>query len=145
MVRHELRDMLAAIPATGPGNKGKRARLEKAIRYLETNKDRMDYKRFRDMDLELASGMVEGAIKHVIGHRFDHGGMRWIRERAEALLQLRCIEINGDWDHFIQWVHDRRRADALLGRSPSLRCAKPPPLPTVKDFDIENATHDKAA
>ena len=36
MVRHELREMLAAIPATGPGNKGKRARLEKAIRYLET-------------------------------------------------------------------------------------------------------------
>lgn len=34
------------------------------------------------MDLELASGMVEGAIKHVIGQRFDNGGMRWIRASA---------------------------------------------------------------
>jgi hypothetical protein len=145
LVRRELREMLAAIPTTGPGNKGKRERLEKAIKYLDDNKDRLDYKRFRDMDLELASGMVEGAIKHIIGHRFDHGGMRWIRERAEALLQIRCIEINGDWDRFIQWVHDTRRADALAGRTSRLRRGKPAPLPTVTPFDINHATHAKAA
>jgi hypothetical protein len=145
LVRRELREILAAIPSTGPGNKGKRERLEKAIKYLDDNKDRLDYRRFREMDLELASGMVEGAIKHIIGHRFDHGGMRWIRERAEALLQLRCIEINGDWDHFIQWVHDKRRADALAGRPSRLRRGSPAPLPTVTPFDIDNAAHAKAA
>lgn len=145
LVRRQLREMLAAIPTTGPGNKGKRERLEKAIKYLDDNKDRLDYKRFREMDLELASGVVEGAIKHIIGHRFDHGGMRWIRERAEALLQLRCIEINGDWDHFIQWVHDLRRIDALAGRGSRLRRSKPAPLPTVTHFDIRNADNNKAA
>jgi hypothetical protein len=29
--------------------------------------------------------------------------MRWIPGRAEALLHLRCIEINGDWELFIAW------------------------------------------
>ena len=37
-------------------------------------------------DLEVASGVVEGGVKHVIGKRFDNGSMRWIRERAEARL-----------------------------------------------------------
>jgi hypothetical protein len=145
LVRRELRQILATIPKQGPGNKGKRLRLEKAIKYLTDNKARLDYKRVRDMDLELASGIVEGAIKHVIGHRFDHGGMRWIRERAEALLQLRCIEVNGQWDSFIQWVHDKRHADALAGRRSRLRRATPPPLPTVTDFQIADCGHDKAA
>ena len=31
--------------------------------------------------------------------------MRWIPERAEALLHLRCIELNGDWENFITWTY----------------------------------------
>jgi hypothetical protein len=58
--------------------------------------------------------MVEGAIKNLIGKRCDHGGMRWIKERAEAVVQLRCIEANGDWEAFISFVHDRLQALAAL-------------------------------
>ena len=42
------------------------------------------------------TGTVEGVVNYVIAKRFDSGGMRWIKERAEHLLQLRCIEVNGD-------------------------------------------------
>lgn len=56
-------------------------------------------------DLKLSSGAVEGAVRYVVSQRFEGGGMRWIRQRAEALLQLRCIEINGDWDGFISSTH----------------------------------------
>jgi hypothetical protein len=45
----------------------------------------MNYGWLRRQDLELASGNGEGAVKNVIGKRFDNGGMRWICERAEAL------------------------------------------------------------
>jgi hypothetical protein len=145
LVCRELREILEGIPKQGPGNKGKRERLEKAVKYLTDNASRLDYKRVRGLDLELASGAVEGAIKHVIGQRFDHGGMRWIRERAEALLQLRCIEINGAWDCFIQWVHDKRQRDAEAGGRSRLRRATPPPLPTVTNFKSEGASHAKAA
>lgn len=37
----------------------------------------------------------------------DCSGMRWIPERAEALLHLRCIELNGDWDQFFEWGYKR--------------------------------------
>ena len=112
-VVEELTNRLAAIPPTGPGNKGKRERLTKAIGYLSKRLDKMNYKALAERDLELGSGAVEGAVKNIIGARFDFGGSRWIRERAEALLQLRCIDANGDWEAFTQWVHDDHRKRSL--------------------------------
>jgi hypothetical protein len=35
--------------------------------------------------------------------------MRWIKQRSEALPQLRCIEVNDDWDEFISFVHDKTK------------------------------------
>ena len=58
--------------------------------------------------------LVEGAVNYVIAKRFDSGGMRWIKERAEPLLQLRCIEVNNDWDAFISYVHDKTSRQAQL-------------------------------
>ncbi len=77
------------------------------IRYLSQRQHMMCYGQLRHDDYEIASGVVEGAVKHVIAKRFDNGSMRWIKERAEPLLQLRCIEINGDWDAFVTFVEDR--------------------------------------
>ncbi len=69
----------------------------------------MPYDKLIKVDLELGTGAVEGAVKNIIGKRCDHGGMRWIKERVEAIVQLRCIEANGDWDHVVDFVHDRMR------------------------------------
>lgn len=126
-----LSKRLLAIPVTGPGNKGKRERLAKAIEYLRKRMHQMNYDYLIDMDLETGSGAVEGAIKNIIGARFDMGGMRWIRERAEALLQLRCIEINGDWDRFIDHVHDGLLKAQQRGCRIRLQQATPAPLPEL--------------
>jgi hypothetical protein len=140
LVIADLNREYALIPKQGPGNKGRRERLEKAIGYLEANNERMDYKAVIQQDLDLASGIVEGAVNHVAGARFDHGGMRWIRERAEPLLQLRCIEINGDWGAFIQWVHrDLTQQPENLRR---IARSSPGNLPHV---DIAQNTSKKAA
>ena len=91
----------------------------------------MDYKSLREQDLEVSSGAVEGAVNYVIAKRFDSGGMRWIKERAEALLQLRCIEVNDDWDNFIAYVHDKTsRQIQQEQKNFSLKTKKPSPLPT---------------
>jgi hypothetical protein len=121
-----------ALPETGPGNKGRRERLFSAIRYLEKRLALMNYKELADHDLELGTGMVEGAVKNLIGARFDFGGSRWIREPAEALLQLRCIEHNGQWDAFIAWVHDDHH-DRSRHKAQRIRIqhATPGPLPTL--------------
>ena len=60
----------------------------------------MQYHRLRRQDLDIGSGVVEGAVRHLVGVRLDGPGMRWSRDRMEAVLYLRCVLINGQWDDF---------------------------------------------
>ena len=128
----ELERQLDSTSRTGPGNKGKRERLTDVIRYLGKRLDRMNYHDLLAQDLEIGSGAVEGAIKNVIGKRCDHGGMRWIKERVEALIQLRCIEVNGQWDAFVAGVNARLKSDGMAaGVRRRLQSDSPAPLPGV--------------
>lgn len=106
-VTSELRSRLAAVPKTGPGTKQRRQSLRDALRYIENRTTMLGYADLIRRDLEIGTGAVEGAIKHVIGKRFDNGGMRWIRERAEALVQMRCIDLDGLWECFEAFVAER--------------------------------------
>ena len=129
---NELSRRLDSLPKRGSRNIAKRKRFDKIIGYLAVRRKMMRYDHLRREDYEIASGMVEGAVKHVIAKRFDNGSMRWIRERAEALLQLRCIEINGDWKPFLSFVEhrlddDRRRDEA----APKVLTNEPSPLPQL--------------
>lgn len=129
----ELVRQLDRIPVTGPGNKGRRSRLHAVCNYIVNRVEKMNYDELIARDLEIGSGQVEGAIKNVIGRRFDHGGMRWIKERAEALLQLRCIEVNGDWDAFINRAHDRTRAHGIQAQTTvRLQSRSANPLPKIR-------------
>lgn len=103
----ELRRLQALVPNHGPGTKGKRKALEGVIGYIEPRAGMMRYGEWREKDLVIASGQVEGAVRHVVGERMDCAGMRWITGRAEAVLHLRCIELNGDWDEFIAWSNQQ--------------------------------------
>ena len=126
----EIDRQLKLLPS-GSGLESRRERLTKVRNYLQKRLEKMDYRSLRAQDLEISSGAVEGAVNYVIAKRFDCGGMRWIKERSEALLQLRCIEVNDDWDAFISFVHDRTRQQALQTQTmPSLICQEPAPLPT---------------
>jgi len=114
-----------------PGKQTARQRLKKVRNYISKRVDKVNYKKLRERDLEISSGAVEGAVNYVIARRFDCGGMRWNKERAEHLLQLRCIEVNDDWDAFIEFVHDRTQDQAQRERKNiSLKRTTPAPLPT---------------
>jgi uncharacterized protein UPF0236 len=104
-----LRGLLRDEPLHGPGTKGRRDALEEQLGYLEKRLDMMRYGEWLAQDLVIASGQVEGTVRHLVGERFDCSGMRWCREKAEALLHLRCIELNGDWQHFFAWTQKRIR------------------------------------
>jgi hypothetical protein len=130
-VIEEIQRRLDLLPKRGPGSKSRRQRLESIKSYLSKRLNKMNYKSLRERDLEICSGAVEGAVNYVIAKRFDSGGMRWIKNRAEALLQLRCIEINGDWDAFISFVHDKTSEQARqMKTNPFLKSDDAAPLPT---------------
>lgn len=99
-VLDELRERLAAIPRTGPGNKGRRGRLAQVLGYVEKNRERLPYAAFLDDGLDIGSGAVEGAIRNLVRVRLDGPGARWGRGRAEYVLHLRCILLSGLWAQF---------------------------------------------
>lgn len=90
-VEEHLRELVAAGEDEGDNT------LRKCADYLQTHQHRIRYPLFRAMGLPTASGVVEGACKHVIGLRFKRQSTRWTRPGAQAVLHLRLDRINGRW------------------------------------------------
>jgi hypothetical protein len=111
----ELRAIIDTTPRTGPGNKYRRKVLNQTHDHFTKNAARMQYHRLRRQDLDIGSGVVEGAVRHLMGVRLDGPGMRWGRDRAEAVLLLRCILINDQWDDFARFLTAKPRV-ALLSQ-----------------------------
>jgi hypothetical protein len=123
-----LRSLLRQVPLHGPGTKGRRQALEKLIDYLEPRLAMMRYKEWLDQDLVIGSGHVEGAVRHVVGERLDCAGMRWTRGKAEPLLHLRCIELNGDWEDFVLWADERHHEQLRKQRRVTILTDRPSDL-----------------
>jgi hypothetical protein len=102
-----LEKLLREVPKNGPGTKGRRKALAALIGYLQPRLDMMHYGEWLAQDLVIATGQGEGAVRHLVGERFDCAGMRWTQAKAEALLHLRCIELNGDWQKFVAWFQGK--------------------------------------
>lgn len=121
-----LREQLAD---DDPATKGKRAALDGLLRYLEPRTKMMRYPKLRKLDLVISTGVIEGAVRYVIGERMDCSGMRWIKEKAEAILHLRCIEVNGHWDDFFDWCQERWREPLENKDRVQIRTDQPLKLP----------------
>jgi len=118
----ELKALKNTFSARAKRDACKREVLTTVIQYMEPRLDMMRYTRYIEEDLPIATGIVEGAARYVVGERMDCSGMRWIPERAEALLQLRCIELNGEWEQFFDWAYNRwikklRQTERVLVRT----------------------------
>jgi hypothetical protein len=113
-----LQELLRQVPLHGPGTKARRKALRTQINFLQKRIPMMQYAEWRKQDLVIGTGQVEGAVRHVVGERMDCAGMRWVQGKGEALLHLRCIEINGDWDAFVDWLQNQTRA-RLRQRQPT--------------------------
>jgi Transposase len=77
----------------------KRETLRQLIGYLENNRQRIDYPRYRELGLRIGSGQVEGACKTLVGLRCKQAGMRnWTKRGAEGVLRLRAALQTGHFD-----------------------------------------------
>jgi hypothetical protein len=53
--------------------------------------------------LPIATGVIEGACRYIVRDRMDKTGARWSVAGAEAVLELRALRTNGDFDAY--WQH----------------------------------------
>lgn len=74
-----------------------------ACNYFENNAARMRYDEYLRAGYPIASGVIEGACRHLIKDRMEQGGMRWTLAGAEAMLNVRAVCASGEWDRFGSW------------------------------------------
>lgn len=72
----------------------KRKAVDELLGYLTTHRARMDYKKYREMGLEIGSGPIEGDCKNIIHARMKRGSPRWSDAGCQAMLSLRCCHAN---------------------------------------------------
>jgi hypothetical protein len=75
--------------------------------YLERHKAYVHYDAGLAAGLPLATGVIEGACRHLIRDRMTVTGARWSLTGAEAILRLRSLRASGDWDDY--WRHHEQK------------------------------------
>jgi hypothetical protein len=82
--------------------------LNTTIGYYRRNLPYMRYDQYLDRGWPISSGVVEGACGHLVKDRMEQSGMRWTKSGAQAILDLRAVRINDDWDAYQRF---RRRCE----------------------------------
>ncbi|MEU2624941.1 ISKra4 family transposase [Streptomyces sp. NPDC007157] len=85
-------------------------------RYLTGHLDQLHYDTALAAGWPIATGAVEGACRHLIADRLDITGARWGLDGAEAVLQLRALITNGDFEDY--WIFHTAREHQRLYPSP---------------------------
>jgi len=89
--------------ATKHNLRGNRKRkLYVAINYLQRNRHSMHYDEYLANGYPIGSGVVEGACRYFVKDRMELTGMRWHTDGAQAMLDLRSVFLNDDWQAFQQ-------------------------------------------
>lgn len=91
-------------------SRSRREKFQNAIRYMERNRGFMAYDVYLRNGYPIGSGVVEGACKHLVKDRMECTGMRWSMAGAQSILELRAVDLNGDWKEFWRYhVAQQRR------------------------------------
>jgi hypothetical protein len=77
----------------------RKSALEAAI-YLTNKAPHLDYPTALARGWPIATGVIEGACRHLVKDRLEIGGARWGLDTAEAILTLRATTTNGDLDDY---------------------------------------------
>ena len=85
----------------------KRAAVDKCADYLLDYKAHLRYGEYLADGLPIASGVIEGACRHLVNDRLGITGAHWSLLGAEAVLQLRALNSSGDLDEY--WAFHEAR------------------------------------
>lgn len=89
--------------ATQRGLRGHpRKEIDTVCGYFEKHIHRMKYDQYLAAGYPIATGVIEGACRHLVKDRLQRSGMRWTLEGAQAMLNLRALRQSSYWDAFQQ-------------------------------------------
>ena len=104
----------ASLPAS------RRAGADSCTRYLNARHEYLRYDQALAEGWPIATGVIEGACRHLIADRLDISGARWGLDGAEAVLTLRAVISNADfgeyWRFHLTREHQRLRPGTTQGQ-----------------------------
>jgi hypothetical protein len=113
----------AAIRRKATANKlshEKRKGADICAAYLHTKAPYLDYPQALSSGWPIATGIIEGACRHLVKDRMDITGARWGLDGAETILKLRAVISNGDFDDYwafhLQQEHERVHRSRFYNR-----------------------------
>lgn len=87
----------------------RRASADTCATYLTNKHAYLDYPTALARGWPIATGVIEGACRHLVKDRMDLTGARWGLHGAEAILKLRALRSNGDFDEYWRYHLDREQ------------------------------------
>jgi hypothetical protein len=123
--------VLLALAALQPPDAAGEDVVRKVRAYVGEHTARMDYPDFRARLFPLGSGAIESTVKNLMQQRQVLAGMRWTREGAHAVANLRALHRSaGRWEAFWRTQPLRRLRALPAATAPGVAVhAPPPPLP----------------
>lgn len=106
---------LAADHPPEPGSEHAK-NISKVLSYLQNKQAFMDYPRALANGWPIATGVIEGACRHLVQDRMGITGARWGLEGAQAMLWLRAINASGDTSAYWAWHITQERQRNHLSR-----------------------------
>lgn len=76
----------------------KLSNIKTEMEYFIKNAKRMQYNDFRKKGYPIGSGIVEATCKQLVQLRLKRNGMKWKKDGAHSILQLRCYYLGNRWD-----------------------------------------------
>jgi len=96
LVIQHLEEKAATLPPTTQVVKT----LRQVANYFRRNQPYMDYATYLRRGWPIGTGVIEGTCRHLVKDRCELSGMLWTVNGADALLALRAVNENDDWDDF---------------------------------------------
>lgn len=88
-----------------------RQEIDTVCGYFTTHAHRMRYDEYLAAGCPIATGVIEGACRHLVKDRMERSGMRWTKTHAQAMLDVRAIHQSSYWDEFHQQrVHNDQQS-----------------------------------
>jgi hypothetical protein len=109
--------------------------VDACANYLLKYRDFLRYNEYLAKGLPIATGVIEGACRHLVGRRMEPG--LWSLKGAEAVLRLRALKQSGDFDEY--WAYHEQQEFTrnhqekyLDGNVPAVQVPGTPRLRVVK-------------
>ena len=96
----KIKKLVTVIRSIDSANPELAEKIRLEADYFEKNAARMRYPKFRRQHLFVGSGVIEAGCKTVIGSRLKQSGMFWTVRGANAIIALRCCQLNGRFEDY---------------------------------------------